>query len=316
MSIDLVLVSGLPCVGKTTLSKQLCDYFLHNESIKAVVISFDEILDEQVERDLVKSGEWKSGRILIKTLVHRLVECIKHGKVYSDVLTDSGDRYDSVRVNFKTLTSTIKPDDLKTQYILIIDDNFYYTSMRYEYYKLAVELQCSYMNICIRPNCDVDTLVQRNANRLGVDRVDEETLRRMYNHFEYPSDSWELQFSQVASEFGIPDLVKLIGHNRLKFEQFMSDKLDLNSYKAHLAEIAQKSSANLIHQCDLALRKRVSECLKKTRIESRVDMASRLARVKIEVMEELRDECNSLSGSMQEIMNKYEERFDQLLNKT
>lgn len=106
--IVILMVCGVPGVGKTYLSNKLINQFKTKENIKSFYFNFDEIFvkdsfnDQNNKFDLLK---FKASRI-------KLFEKFK--LKMNDLFENSKD------------TS-----------ILIIDDNFYFKSMRKPYFKFA-----------------------------------------------------------------------------------------------------------------------------------------------------------------------------------
>ena len=90
------------------------------------------------------------------------------------------------------------PQDVKDKenILLVIDDNNYYQSMRYEYYQLARKHTVGFCQIYLKPNC-IDNLLSNNRKRPEKERIPDEVIKKMDSKIEPPNpfaNLWE-QFS-------------------------------------------------------------------------------------------------------------------------
>ena len=87
--------------------------------------------------------------------------------------------------------------------VLVLDDNFYYRSMRRPYYKLARERGVGLAILCL--DVDADVAVARDARRSGRERVGETTIRLMEAALQWPGSdgaAWEAGASLVIGRVG------------------------------------------------------------------------------------------------------------------
>ena len=80
--LSIVLICGPPGIGKSTLSKNLAIYANEQSSTDVVVLSYDKIIDKNIEDSLIDdssegSSSWKTGRSIILSLTSILVDFIK-----------------------------------------------------------------------------------------------------------------------------------------------------------------------------------------------------------------------------------------------
>ena len=215
VKIHLLLISGPPGVGKTQFT---CNFYEHlkktakNSNSSSLFVPFkihyDLILDKQLESELISKHEWKSGREAIKRLVHRLITYLSRYRSRSRDLDDifggeedeviSRNFLKSIRDDFNSLNSLDLTLVSDVDFFVLLDDIFYYESMRRAFYHMCLEQLefSSFFSISLETK-SLDVLRERNRTRLDDSRVDEKVLENIYSKFEYP-DSSDL-FSRVIS---------------------------------------------------------------------------------------------------------------------
>lgn len=213
----LLLLVGIPGSGKTTLACYLERTFARE--LPVVVISYDAI-----ETELTQDKSWDRS-------------------VWHDVRKIVYDKCVAFLENYQSKKS-----------ILILDDNMYYRSMRYLYFKLARKADAQFAEIFL--DCPLDVALERNSRR-SHDKVSEATIRKMAQIIEIPDPSkysWEEHSMQADSCRDVVqfDLTQLL--------QIMSLKIVKLPIDNSLAQESQRASncRNLTHQVDLATRKEVS----------------------------------------------------------
>lgn len=165
--ICLVVLMGLPGAGKTTLCKQLIRKLESIEFYKTYMIEFDNILMEFTDEDC-----YKKLRKQAHTSTEQIIESIKS-----------------------------LPNEQRKS-VIFIDDNMYYSSMRYEYYKLARKHEISFLQIYI--NVSLETAISRNNEREQKYQVPESVIQDMTNKFEVPGkDHWESNLITLFSPFSL-----------------------------------------------------------------------------------------------------------------
>ena len=69
--------------------------------------------------------------------------------------------------------------------IILLDDNFYYKSMRHVFYKVAQEERLYFGQLLMKT--PVETCLERNKYRVGSENVPETVIHRMNEIFEWPT---------------------------------------------------------------------------------------------------------------------------------
>merc|ERR1719225_544713 len=214
---------GLPGSGKSTFAKVLQENL--NEQC-VLQIEYDQLIPLELQKQLASeidasgnySQNWKQER---KSILENIDNYLNGDQVLA-----------------------LKPTSInreKDSYILIIDDNNYYGSMRYEYYQIARKHQIGFCQFYL--DAEIELAKSLNRSRDESKRIPEEAIEKMATKLEAPDpfkNSWE-QFS-----FQIP--VKPLED---KTEEKDKDR--------------SKCTASVIHQTDKCLRKIVSGKIRETR---------------------------------------------------
>lgn len=328
----VLLVCGVPGIGKSTLSSKLHEYINSQHNVWSFLFSYDDIITGSLENELIKLNAWKSSRYFIMKLVRILITYINS---YYPIL-DNLEKYidqemlnlndhdyfvsnlnesilNSIKMNFVQLfqielakydESNKKNDSVR--FVFILDDIFYYESMRYCYYKQSIDLNCSYMSLCLKTN-NFNLLLERNKYRDLNKQLSESIIENIFKKFDYPDElEWEKSFTIVLMNDNInlndsSYLANLFERIDSTFKQFNSFLISLNE-KFKLNEQNQRfnkqSIENLIHKSDIILRKLVSDKLKEilNKIEKSI-MANKLNKRKAEILDELKslDKKNELN---------------------
>ena len=209
---SFILICGSPGIGKTTFSNQLRIH-ASKRGLTTFLISYDDLIDTQLESRLILGNEngpdWKSARMHIARLVKALVCFIDQSEIqhFETFLTtqidpimepESSDSHTLIEKRF--LKAIGKHFTVSACNLIILDDLFYYASMRHTFYKLAVELACGYMSFCFRVD-SLDFLLGRNATREPTKRLDAKIIANVYAKFEYASENeWEREFTRDVNQ--------------------------------------------------------------------------------------------------------------------
>jgi len=198
-SICIVLLMGLPGAGKTSFitkfGKELSEKgycFIHVCYDRLIQVSLlaclildlvKRVILFQIE-DLsdLTSYKWKGRRSEIKTHVEELVRNLRDNKTtdgFEDVCGKL--RIDNPSINLG-----------KESVVIFVDDNFYYRSMRYEYYQISKKHEVGFCQFHIDET--IEECLKRNRSRKDIARVPEETILHMSEKFECANpfeNSWE-----------------------------------------------------------------------------------------------------------------------------
>jgi len=214
--ICLVVLIGLPAAGKTSFADGFKE-FLAGSSVNLLHICFDKLVS--IDQRIIDENLFKITR----------EKCIK-------------------QVEEKVNSITLKK--LKTPTFILIDDNNYYRSMRYQFFQIAKKFNTSFAQIYLK--VDVETAILKDLGR--DEPVGEEIIRKMALRFESPALSlkWERRSLTISS---------FKSYNFSEILSFLEEALNF-------PEIQVKISENLpipqseIHQIDLILRKIVGKLSK------------------------------------------------------
>ncbi|XP_019795731.1 L-seryl-tRNA(Sec) kinase isoform X3 [Tursiops truncatus] len=314
--LGLCVLCGLPAAGKSTFARAL-SHRLRQESSWAVgVVAYDDVmpdafLEEASARPLTKAMEliqsprpsqWKSLRQeLLKYLEYFFLAVIngcqmsappsRTEAMWEDFLTclKDQDLISSSALEAQShylLTKTAVSRPL----LLILDDNFYYQSMRYEVYQLARKYSLGFCQLFLE--CSLETCLQRNGQRPLP--VPAETIHLMGSKIEKPNpekNAWEHNSLTIQSP-------ACTSEARLKLTDLLLTALE-NPIKYVEENVEQKEtdriicSTNILHQADQTLRRIVSQTMKEAKGEQLFPynlklLAEELNKLKAEFLEDLR----------------------------
>ncbi|KRX37827.1 L-seryl-tRNA(Sec) kinase [Trichinella murrelli] len=255
----LAIVFGIPACGKTSLCKRIVDFFNADESnrsdIHVVHICYDEIL----EYAKLCTNQWKSMRNMILDSVDAVAVGLNSRDAYVKPAAIDADIWNKIVPlvpNFDATWSKI---------IFLIDDNMYYRSMRFSYYRLARKRE---LILSFRPSivydqfgfcqlyiqCDLERALIQNRGRKPDAVVSDETIKRMAEKIQIPAEKWEENSITVIvdnsdSEVHLSKIGNFLLESFSKFlpelsEDANNDKLTYNV----------ESCTNRMHRLDLLLR--------------------------------------------------------------
>lgn len=312
----ILVVSGCPGIGKTTFSQQICDYIQQRESMfKPFLLSYDDLIDTELESHLITNtneNEWKQARNFIIYLVKLFVNFLMMNEASRGMLDDfleTETRHDSsnfkllVRKRFLNLIHKMfysRQNQNEHYNLIVLDDLFYYESMRYSFFKLAIELECAYVSFCFKAE-SLELLLERNSSREMSKKLNESVIRNVWEKFEYPNENiWENGFSRVElvtrsfkiDESYFSETLVDIGERIKKFGEFLEKrKLDEISKK----HVESEQVFSLSHECDLILRKLIGEKLAKVSDKNeKSSIAQKFSSAKASILNEIKLDSNDL----------------------
>nr|KAF6458372.1 phosphoseryl-tRNA kinase [Rousettus aegyptiacus] len=173
---------------------------------------------------------------------------------------------------------------------LILDDNFYYQSMRYEVYQLARKYSLGFCQLFL--DCSLETCLQRNGQRPRP--LPAETIHLMGRKIEEPNpekNAWEhnsltIQSPACASKAS-PELTDLLLTALENPVKYVEDDVEQKETDRTIC------STNILHQADQTLRRIVSQAMKDAKDEQMLPynlklLAEELNQLKAELLEDLR----------------------------
>jgi len=315
-SVCLVTTIGIPGSGKTTFCEEYSSFLLKNES-NCIHVCYDRLIPLQMQSKLVEGGTWKTERRKIVEAVQMHLDRL----FCKNTFMHNNEYYE--KLSFRCSNSE--------RTVLLIDDNSYLQSMRYDYYQLARIYNIGYAQLYFL--CDKELAIRFNSSRSVEDRVPVEVIEKMASKLEAPkpfSNKWEL-FS-----FSI-NVQESVGHNLELVEDVVTSAMKNPVEPVDLVSVEEKEkgriacSSSLIHQADRCLRELVNQEMEKVKRNNKSKEELRQAAISIqsirnEVLEDLKTGFTKLDvslvnsvkcreeGSKETLHNEIERIFHSKLN--
>lgn len=205
-----------------------------------------------------QSALWKKARKDVFSKVEKFLCQVRHC-----MQDDSSLNYLVSSCDFHSNTLTCDKV-LPTSLVILLDDNFYYRSMRQPYYALAGAYEAGFCEVLVR--CSVEEALERNSHRHEGAKVPSDVIKRMALRMEYAapfSHSWEQQSLEIASH-GDNSLDRLevlhLIQSSLSSPVVHSDTEESRQVRAAAASASRiVCSRSVLHQADLLLRQFVAE---------------------------------------------------------
>jgi len=246
----LVILMGLPGSGKSSFAKILQEKLGNS----AVHIEYDQLIsleqqkqfasDESAETD--NAQNWKEER---KSIVDN---------IDSYLIGDQVSKFLPVSLNRE-----------ETSHVLIIDDNNYYASMRYEYYQIARKHQIGFCQFHL--DAEIDLAKSMNKARDKSKVIPDEVIEKMASKLEPPDplkNSWE-QFSFQIPVKSIESLKDYLELSLNMIQMTLKNPVKQIEDKTEEKEKDRaKCTASVIHQADKCLRKIVGDKIRESKKET------------------------------------------------
>ncbi|NXE64273.1 PSTK kinase, partial [Calcarius ornatus] len=304
--VGLCLLCGLPAAGKSTLGRALSRLLPQRPGWACALLAYDELIPPEVFRTSPSpslSG-WKQSRRELLQCLEGLLRALLAGAPLPGPAQPGWPRFLRCCRRQGLLPG---PGAASRPLVLLLDDNFYYQSMRYEVYQLARKYSLGFCQLFLE--CPVECCLQRN--RLRSDPVPEQTIQLMARKMEMPDprkNTWEQHSLILSSSDGISE-----------------DDVCLFSSLLVGQEAARAiCAASAVHQADQACRRAISEAMQDARGKNILpsemkSLAEELNKLKAEFLEDLRqgktlktqysDPATSVISSFQQeatkVVNKY-----------
>lgn len=187
--------------------------------------------------------DWKSARRKIHSQVDQFLQYINTGKLDSGV-----DNFFSI---------PLEAFESGTKYMILLDDNFYYRSMRYEFFQLARRHSAAFCQLYLE--CSTEEAAWHNDMR--EERVPADVVMAMAERLQAPQSHlhpWEANTcilkrgeGQVSQAWGA------------MVESFQNGLSPVEDRELEVAEARRCCSQSVVHQADLCLRTIVKGLVKK-----------------------------------------------------
>ncbi|XP_022598577.1 L-seryl-tRNA(Sec) kinase-like [Seriola dumerili] len=272
----LCVLCGLPATGKSTLARTVLSAAAQH-GWRATVVPYDDLIPEHAfQTRAVEDGvalqdvhtEWKLHR-------HAVLQCIEQFMKKPEVLAELPSKCQINRAAWEQCIHTLlQPEGLdhscadRTPLLFLLDDNFYYPSMRYEVYQLArkfaplVELLSQ---LSLQIHWGLESCISRNQSR--SEPIPTEVILEMVKRLESPNpqkNPWEtksiyLNTTDNLSKCDIQKVMELIS-------SALSNPLSPVEDNTEQKEAARlKCASSVVHQADQACRRLISEAMKTAR---------------------------------------------------
>jgi len=182
--------------------------------------------------------------------------------------------------------------------VVVVDDNNYYRSMRYEYHQLARELNAGFCQIYLKVS-DITTALESNAKRPDATRVPDDVVRNMTERLEAPdplSHPWESFSFAIDVETWRTDPDQLVPTVMSVIEAAGASPVaplpDGKEAEARREAARLTTDKSVLHRVDKRLRKivgdRIAEALSEDSEASAQTVGLAMVKVRTEVLKELK----------------------------
>ena len=204
--------------------------------------------NEESKRERQVIGEdWKSARHKIHTQVDQFLKYIITGKADSRVES-------FFSIPLEAMESGAK-------YVIILDDNFYYRSMRYEFFQLARKHSAAFCQLYLE--CSTEEAVLHNDMR--EQRVPVDVVTAMGERLQAPQPQlhpWEAN-TYVLKKGGVDQVSQAWD---VVIKSFQHGLTPLEDRELEVAKARQCCSQSVVHQADLCLRA-IVKCMIKEQLQ-------------------------------------------------
>lgn len=252
----LCLLFGLPAAGKSRLAEQLRGH-AHSRGWRTLTVTYDLLIPERDWRE----AEWKQHRktvlaCLERFLQHSLSEQT-HTLPETHTLCEQADA--GVWMRFEQLLrdqSVFLSHTHSQPLVLLLDDNFYYQSMRQQIQQLARRTGVGFCQVFLQ--CPLGVCVQRN--RLRVRPLPDAVLLQMSERLEPPDSRDKHSLTLDAENITHTQLQQLMDlcasalENPLRVRDEQQQEAD-----------RQICASSVLHQADQTCRRVVSQTVKTAR---------------------------------------------------
>ncbi|NXP07828.1 PSTK kinase, partial [Thinocorus orbignyianus] len=309
--VCLCLLCGLPAAGKSTLGRALRRRLPRRPGWACALFSYDQLIPPEAfgpgqpgagprpEEASPLLPPWKRSRRELLQCLERLLRALLTGEPLSGPSGGGQAGWERFLACCRrqellgpgggiggagTLAATAGP------LYLILDDNFYYQSMRYEVYQLARKYSLSFCQLFL--DCPLECCLQRNCLRSHP--VPDQTICLMARKIEMPDvkkNAWERNSLVLKSlDCALEDEYRIISLLATALENPVKQNEENPEEKEADRAICAVSA---IHQADGACRRIVSQAMKDAKDKNlppseMKSLAEELNKLKAEFLEDLR----------------------------
>ncbi|XP_063100963.1 L-seryl-tRNA(Sec) kinase [Cavia porcellus] len=303
--LGLCVLCGLPAAGKSTFARVLAHWLRRERGWAVGVLSYDDILPDAL-LDGAGAGPPPSQWKMFRQELLKYLECFLMAVINGCQMSAPPNRTELMWEDFITclrdqdLMVSAAPEAppfyllaktaVSRPLVLVLDDNFYYQSMRYEVYQLARKYSLGFCQLFL--DCPLETCLQRNGQRPHVLPAD--TIHLMERKLERPNpekNAWEHNSLTIQSpvhsleaSLEVADLLLTVLENPVKY---VEDNVEQKETDRIIC------STNVFHKADQTLRRIVSQTMKEAKDEQILPnnlklLAEELNKLKSEILQDLR----------------------------
>ncbi|NXU00334.1 PSTK kinase, partial [Buphagus erythrorhynchus] len=300
--VGLCLLCGLPAAGKSTLARALSRRLPQRPGWACALLAYDELIPPEAFRPRVPGPGphepspllpgWKQSRRELLQCLEGFLRALLTGAPLPGPAQPGWERFlGCCRRQGLLPAAEAEARAASRPLLLLLDDNFYYQSMRYELYQLARKYSLGFCQLFLE--CPLECCLQRN--RLRSDPVPEQTIQLMARRIEMPDlrkNAWEQHSLILNSSDCISEDEYVTG---LILEFSLSAIFSGRSFLLYLHSEAARAicAASAVHQADQACRRVISQAMQdakgKNVLPSNMrSLAEELNKLKAEFLEDLR----------------------------
>ncbi|KAG9267508.1 L-seryl-tRNA(Sec) kinase isoform X1 [Astyanax mexicanus] len=263
-AVCLCVLCGLPASGKSSLA-QVVSSELHKQGWRTLILSYDQLISEDafdfstavVDEDGVSRGQtrWRQHRQAVLSCVESFLQdsdAPGHCRIEKGVW----ERFSQVIQQQKILQALQKSTPQPVA--VLLDDNFYYQSMRYEVYQLARKYSTGFCQVYL--HCPVEVCLSRNLDRGRP--VPDEVIVEMSKRMESPNaakNNWEeTSLTLNSTDFTNAHIQSLLQLMSSALKNPLSPVQDDSEQKEADRE---RCASSVVHQADQACRRLVSQAM-------------------------------------------------------
>ncbi|NXW46434.1 PSTK kinase, partial [Nyctiprogne leucopyga] len=302
----LCLLCGLPAAGKSTLARALRRCLLQRPDWACALLTYDELIPPEAFGPLEPGAgplpllpRWKSSRRELLHRLERLLRALLTGEPPPAPAAAPQPAWQRFLSECRGQGLLPSPEGCARagprRICFILDDNFYYQSMRYEVYQLARKYSLSFCQLFLE--CPLECCLQRN--RLRSHPLPDQTICLMAKKIEMPDlkkNAWELnslilRSSDCTSEENEQRIISLLA-------TALENPVKQNEENTEQKEAARAiSAASTVHQADQTCRRIISQTMKDAKDKNVLpsemkSLAEELNKLKADFLEDLRQGNN------------------------
>ena len=258
----LICLLGLPASGKTTFCREIIQKVGAHHIIHVPFDRYLPLVNHSVDRTA-----WNTARNDIRNRVESFLSG-KPSEITCPVCL---------------------AEPIKCNHILLLDDNFYYRSMRKEYFHLAQKYGCVFGQVVF--NTNTENCIQNNRNR-SDSFVSTKTIVKMANLIESPCEAWEkhvlyLERIRFFSDGTLQTRVKNV-QDFIEVLVMQSAEVDPVFLETEKELERQKNLDNVLQQCEITLRKIISQKIRSDRSNGVIKKYSYYMEIKAMILEKIK----------------------------